>query len=123
MSCRHASVPPRHSPCTLLRVESGAYFEEARDAAPCANCAGGGGGHSAEEFEERTFASFVPADDAYDVTLFHFEIDVFESPDVFAFAFVCAVVRFAYFEVGVFATQYFRLPEPVQVVAERPGAD
>ena len=30
-----------------LRVESGAHFEEARDAAPCADGAGGGGGHAA----------------------------------------------------------------------------
>ena len=106
-----------------LGVESGAHFEEACDAPLGADCACGGGGYSAEEFEEGAFAGSVPSDNAYDVTLFHFEIDVFESPDVFAFAFVCAVVRFAYFEVGVFATQYFRLPEPVQVVAERPGAD
>ena len=103
-------------------MESGAHFEEARDAAPCADGAGGGGGHSAEEFEERTFASSVPADDAYDVTLFHFKIDVFESPNVFAFAFVCAVVDFANFEIGVFAAQHFCLPESVQIVAERSGA-
>ena len=105
-----------------LGVESGAHFEEARDAAPCADGAGGGGGHSAEEFEERTFASSVPADDAYDIALFHFEIDVLESPDVFAFAFVGAVIDFAYFEIGVFAAQHFCLPESVQIVAERPCA-
>ena len=78
-SCRYASVPPRHSPCTLLRVESGAYFEEARGTAPCADGAGGGGGHAAEEFEEGALACAVPADDAHDVALFHLENPMSES--------------------------------------------
>ena len=103
-------------------MESGAYFEEARDTTSCANCAGSGGGHAAQQFKERALAGSVSADDAYDVTLFHFKIDVLESPDVFAFAFVRAVVYFAYFEVGVFAAQHLCLPESVQIVAERPGA-
>lgn len=106
-----------------LGVESGAHFEEARDAAPCADGAGGGGGHAAEELEEGALAGAVPADDSHDVALLDFKVDVFECPDVFAGTFMCAVVRFAHFEVGVFATQYFCLPEPVQVVAEGPCAD
>ncbi len=103
-------------------VEPGAYFEEACDAASCADGAGGGGGHAAEEFEECALTGAVPADDSHDVALLDFKVDVFECPDVFAGAFVGAVVRFAHFEVGVFATQYFCLPEPVQVMAKRPGA-
>ena len=117
-SCRYASVPPRHSPCTLLRVESGAHFEEARDAAPCAD----GAGHAAQQLEERALAGAVSAYDTYDVALFHFEVDVFQGPHIFAVALVRAVVDFAHLEVGVFAAQHLGLPEPVQVVAECPGA-
>ena len=105
-----------------LRVESGAHFEEARDAAPCADGAGGGGGHAAQQLEERALAGAVPADDAHDVTLFHLEVDVFQGPHVFAVALVRAIVYLAHLEVGVLAAQHLGLPEPVQVVAERPGA-
>lgn len=105
-----------------LGVESGAHFEEARDAAPCADGAGGGGGHAAKQLEERALAGAVPADDAHDIALFHFEVDVFQGPHVIAIALVRAVVHFAYLEVGVLAAQHLGLPEPVQVVAERPGA-
>ena len=121
-SCRYASVPPRHSPCTLLRVESGAHFEKARDAAPCADGPGGGGGHAAQQLEERALAGAVTPDDSHDVALFHFKIDVLQGPHVFACALVRAVVGFAHLEVGVLAAQHLGLPEPVQVVAERPGA-
>ena len=105
-----------------LRVESGAHFEEARDAAPCADGAGGGGGHAAQQLEECALAGAVPADDAHDVALFHLEVDVLQCPHVFACALVRAVVHFAHLEVGVLAAQHLGLPEPVQVVAERPGA-
>ena len=121
-SCRYASVPSRHSPCTLLRVESGAHFEEARDAAPCADGAGGGCGHAAQQLEERALAGAVTPDDSHDVALFHLEVDVLQGPHVFAVALVRAVVDFAHLEVGVLAAQHLGLPEPVQVVAERPGA-
>ena len=103
-------------------VEAGAHFEEARDAALGADCAGGGGGHAAEQLEEGALAGAVAADDAHDVALFHLEVDVFECPHVVAVALVRAVVRFAHLEVGVIAAQNLGLPEPVQVVAERPGA-
>ena len=105
-----------------LRVESGAHFEEARDAAPCADGAGGGSGHAAQQLEEGALAGAVPADDAHDVTLFHLEVDVLQGPHVIACALVRAVVRFAHLEVGVIAAQHLGLPEPVQVVAERPSA-
>ena len=105
-----------------LGVESGAHFEEARDAAPCADGAGGGGGHAAQQLEERALAGAVPADDSHDVALFHLEVDVLQCPHVFACALVRAVVDFAHLEVGVLAAQHLGLPEPVQVVAERPGA-
>lgn len=105
-----------------LGVESGAHFEEARDAAPCADGAGGGGGHAAQQLEERAFAGAVTPDDSHDVALFHLEVDVLEGPHVFAVALVRAVVDFAHFEVGVLAAQHLGLPEPVQVMAERPGA-
>ena len=105
-----------------FRVESGAHFEEARDAALGADCAGSGGGHAAEQLEEGALAGAVPADDAHDVALFHLEVDVLQGPHVVAVALVRAVVRFAHLEVGVIAAQHLGLPEPVQVVAERPGA-
>ena len=105
-----------------FRMEARAHFEEARDAAPCADGAGGGGGHAAQQLEERTLAGAVPADDANDVALLHLKVDVLECPHVVAVALVCAVVRFAHLEVGVIAAQHLGLPEPVQVVAERPGA-
>ena len=105
-----------------FRVEPGAHFEEARDAAPCADGAGGGGGHAAEQLEERALAGAVTPDDSHDVALFHLEVDVLEGPHVFACALVRAVVDFAHLEVGVLAAQHLGLPEPVQVVAERPGA-
>lgn len=103
-------------------VETRAHFEEARDAALGADDSGGGGGHAAEQLEERTLAGAVPADDAHDVALFHLEVDVLEGPNVVAVALVRAVVRFAHLEVGVIAAQHLGLPEPVQVVAERPSA-
>ena len=103
-------------------VESGAHFEEACDAALGADDAGGGGGYAAEQLEECALAGAIPADDAYDVALFHLEVDVFECPHVVAVALVRAVVRFAHLEVGVIAAQHLGLPEPVQVVAERPSA-
>ena len=62
------------------------------------------------------------ADDSHDVALFHLEVDVLQGPHVLAVALVCAVVDFAHLEVGVLAAQHLGLPEPVQVVAERPGA-
>ena len=105
-----------------FRVESGAHFEEARDAAPCADGAGGGGGHAAQQLEECALAGAVPADDAHDVALFHLEVDVLQGPHVLAVALVRAVVDFAHLEIGVFAAKHLGLPEPVQVVAERPGA-
>ena len=103
-------------------MESGAHFEEARDAAPCADGAGGGGGNTAQQLEEGALAGAVPADDSHDVALFHLEVDVFQGPHVLAVALVRAVVDFAHLEVGVLAAQHLGLPEPVQVVAERPGA-
>ena len=105
-----------------LGVEPGAHFEEACDAAPCADGAGGGGGHAAQQLEESALAGAVPADDAHDVALFHLEVDVLQGPHVLACALVRAVVDFAHLEVGVLAAQHPGLPEPVQVVAERPGA-
>ena len=105
-----------------LGVESGANFEEARDAAPCADGAGGGGGHAAQQLEECALAGAVPADDSHDVTLFHLEVDILQGPHVFDVALVRAVVDFAHLEVGVLAAQHLGLPEPVQVVAECPGA-
>ena len=105
-----------------LGVESGAHFEEARDAAPCADGAGGGGGHAAQQLEKRALAGAVSADDAHDVALLHLEVDVLQGPHVFAVALVRAVVDFAHLEVGVLAAQHLSLPEPVQVVAERSGA-
>lgn len=98
------------------------YFNEARDAAPCADGAGGGCGHAAKQLEEGALAGAVTPDDSHDVALFHLEVDVLEDPHVFAVALVCAVVDFAHLEVGVLAAQHLGLPEPVQVVAERPGA-
>ena len=106
----------------MLGVESGAHFEEACDAAPCADGTGGGGRHAAQQLEKRALAGAVPADDSHDVALFHLEVDVLEGPHVFAVALVRAVVDFAHLEVGVLAAQHLGLPEPVKVVAERPGA-
>jgi len=103
-------------------VESGAHFEEARNSALCADGSGGGGGHAAQEFEEGALAGAVPADDSHDVALFHLEVDVLQGPHVLACALVRAVVDFAHLEVGVLAAQHLGLPEPVQVVAEGPGA-
>lgn len=100
-------------------VEAGADFEEARDAAPRADGARGGCGHAAEELEERAFACAVAADDAYDVALFHLEVDVLQGPHVVAGTFACAVVHFAHFQVGVLAAQDLGLPESIEVVAER----
>ena len=105
-----------------LGVESGAHFEEARDAAPCADGASGGGGHATQQLEERALACAVTADDAYDIALFHLEVNVFEGPHVIAVALVRAVVRLPHLQVRVIAAQHLGLPEPVQVVAERPGA-
>ena len=62
-----------------FRVESGAHFEEARDAAPCADGADGGGGHAAEQLEEGAFAGAVTPDDSHDVALFHLENPMSES--------------------------------------------
>ena len=108
--------------CAALGVEPGAHFEEARDAAPCADGAGGGGGHTAQQLEERALAGAVTPDDSHDVALFYLEVDVLEGPHVFACALVRAVVDFAHLEVGVLAAQHLGLPKPVQVVAECPGA-
>ena len=62
-----------------LGVEPGAHFEEARDAAPCADGAGGGGGHAAQQLEERALACAVTPDDSHDVALFHLENPMSES--------------------------------------------
>ena len=105
-----------------FRVEPGAHFEEARDAALGADCAGGGGGHAAKQLEERALAGAITADDAHDVALFHLEVDVLQCPHIVAVALVRAVVRLAHLEIRVIAAQHLGLPEPVQVVAECPGA-
>ena len=103
-------------------MEPCAHLEEARDAAIGSDDARGGGGHAAEQLEEGALAGAVPADDAHDIALFYLEVDVLEGPHVVAVALVRAVVDFAHLEVGVLAAQHLGLPEPVQVVAERPGA-
>ena len=103
-------------------MEAGAHLEEARDAALGADDSRGGCSHAAEQLEEGALAGAVPADNAHDIALFYLEVDVLEGPHVVAVALVRAVVSFAHLEVGVIAAQYLGLPEPVQVVTERPGA-
>lgn len=57
---------------------------------------------AAEELEQGALAGSVFSDDAEDVALLHFEVDVFESINVIGRTFRTAVVGLANFKVWVF---------------------
>jgi len=65
-----------------LLVEAGADLKEGADAAVGFDGAGGGAGDLGEELEEGGFAGSVLADDADDIALLDFEVDVAKGPDV-----------------------------------------
>src|ERR1700674_2835185 len=66
-----------------LRMEPGADFEKANDAAVDFRPAGGGARDTGEDFQERGLAGAVAADEADDFAFADFETDVLERPERF----------------------------------------
>jgi hypothetical protein len=66
-------------------VKAGADFEEAADSAVEADFAVGRFGDAAEDFEQGAFAGAVAADDAENLALFHFKIDIAQGPEGLGF--------------------------------------
>lgn len=67
-----------------LRMEAGADFEKAGDAAVEFGVSHGGAGDAREQLEQRGFAGAVSADQADDFALLDFEGNVADGPDDFA---------------------------------------
>ncbi len=66
-----------------LGMETGAYFEEAADAAVDFGEAGSGAGDARKNFEERGFAGAVASDEAEDFAFVDVHRDIFEGPEGF----------------------------------------
>src|SRR6266576_4755358 len=68
-----------------LGMKAGADFEERPAAAVNLRPTSGGTGDARADFQKSGFASAVAADEAEDFAVFHFEGDVFQSPESFVF--------------------------------------
>src|SRR5438093_12500870 len=64
-------------------MKPGAHLEQARNSSADSDAAFGGFRDTAEDFEESGFAAAVAADDADDLALTDFKIDIPKGPDFF----------------------------------------
>ena len=92
-------------------MEAGADFQQGADTAVGTDGTGRRASDAGEELEEGGFTGTVLADDADDVALLHFEVDVAERPDVFGGALGGTVVGLAYLEIRVLFAEDVGDPE------------
>ena len=110
-------------PASHLGMKSCTYLEEGGDAPTDAYLTRAWTGDSGEELKEGGLACTVLADDADDVALLNLEVDVLQSPDIVAMAFVGAVVGLTDLQVWVFFSKYVHRPPAVEIVGDGAGGD
>ena len=99
-------------------MKTGAYLQQRGYPPPGFDGTGRGCRYLAQDFQQGTLASTVFADNTEYLSFFYLEIDILQSPDVFALAPGRPVIGLSDLEIGVFFSAQ-AVPPAIEIVRER----